>query len=136
MPLCNSIIVTQLSSVDQESNNLSLYSCIEEIGAPDLNIEFPFQIISFWRKQNDDEIGKDFQVRFKFIHIESQKTAISDTIKINLQNIRLRMRIVGFQIPLEEGTFKIKAYYLNENDSEVEQPAEWYIDVKKIPQSQ
>ncbi|UOG30244.1 hypothetical protein [Leptospira noguchii] len=132
MPLCNSIIIAQLSSIDQESNNLSLYSCIEEVGSVDLNIQYPFQILSFWRIVSENELDKEYSVRFKFINEKSKQRAVSETLKIKFQNARIRLRIAGFHTPPEEGVFKVKAYIVNEDLSEIEQPAEWYIDVKKI----
>jgi hypothetical protein len=120
-------VLCQESSVDSNTNKISLFNCIdeltvnfvkrEEINDKPKNIPFSFDLVSLWTKEIDeldvfkmliqffDPNGKELKFFEQDVSFEKGKKRLRAIIKIN-----------GFVIT-SDGTYKVKLSY-KQNDNE------------------
>ncbi len=123
--LCNG------SSVDNESNRLSLFNIVEEIGiesiSDELNIiPIELHIVSIWRLLSDE---KPYRGEEKVILTSPEgETLLEASVVIDLTNFkRFRSRLFLFGFPLRgSGEYQFRITYLDLDSQE-------WIEVGTIP---
>lgn len=133
-------VLCQKSSIDIETNLLSLFNCVEELSliidktkAPkgDLVIPIEFQLVSFWTVENSN---KDNVLEMKGELIDPNgKTLNKFENKFNIKKGVLRFRNrTNFQgLPITEaGRYIIRMMQKNEGKKEFEIVTELPLDIK------
>lgn len=132
-------LLCQKSSIDVESNQLSLFNCLEEISISlestealknNLVIPIEFQLVSYWsREQADEEINLEAEGELVDANgkiINSFKNSF--LIKTGILRFRSRTNIQGLSIT-GPGQYYVRFYHLD-NNKKREMVAELPIDVK------
>lgn len=102
MPHCYLLTVCSGSSVDQHSNNPSLFNLVEHISVPpDLpppaSGVIPLEIHAYWKLQAA-ELNVDFHVRFVMVASTGLET-LGVAFKYRSGGVRLRTRTLGLPFP-------------------------------------
>lgn len=111
MPNCYFLSVCAGSSVDQRSNNVTLFNLVEQINVPPgappppkglipLEIHAYFDLFP-------DEIGNSFEIRFVMVAPSGLETP-SDPVKHKPVTPRYRTRTVGLPFPPVVGHYTLK----------------------------
>lgn len=134
-------VLCQNSSVDIESNLLSLFNCVEEISliidptkAPKNDkIVFPikFQIVSFWIVE---DTNKDDVLEIKIDLLDPDKELLNHfeknfNIKKNILRFRSRINIEGMPVT-KEGRYTFKVWKRKSGKKEYEVVTEVPLDIK------
>lgn len=136
-------ILCQESSIDSESNLLSLFKCVEEISLVLNSTEVPkdkkhivplkFQLVSFWTTENTD-VNKDKVLEIKLDFLDPDKKVLSHfEKKINVKkgSLRFRNRININGLPItKEGRYVFNVLKKKSNKKDHELVAKLPIDVK------
>lgn len=134
-------ILCQNSSIDNESNLLSLFNCIEEISlevdaakAPkDNKIILPaeFQLVSFWIIDNEKE-GNLLDLKVELI--DPDKTILNqfgNIFPLKKGSLRFRNRINIQGLPITKaGRYTFKIYKKEQDKKDYEEISELPLDVK------
>lgn len=132
-------ILCQESSVDSNTNRMSLFNCIdeltmsfakkEEINDKPKNIPLSFDLVSLWIKEIDepdvfkiliqffDPSGEELKYFEQGINFEEGKKRLRAIIKVN-----------GFMIT-SDGTYKVKLSYKQQNNDKYKLVSELPFDV-------
>jgi hypothetical protein len=133
-------VLCQKSSIDNETNLLSLFNCVEELSliidktkAPRGNLVIPieFQLVSFWTVENSN---KDNTLEMKGELIDSNGKILNKfenkfNIKKGISRFRNRTNFQGLPIT-EAGRYIIKMMQKNEDKKEFEIVTELPLDIK------
>jgi hypothetical protein len=110
--------VCEQSIVDQQTNQLSIINCIEEIHLPknlleardkDGSIKLPLKIhvVSLWERQGREDEKAKIKIEIFTPSGEKMNDFIHDlSIPVKFKKMRDRINVLGFLIK-EEGTYKI-----------------------------
>lgn len=133
-------VLCQKSSIDKETNLLSLFNCVEELSliidktkAPkgDLVIPIEFQLVSFWTVENP---GKDNVLEMRGELLDpSGKTLTKFENKFNIKKgvLRFRNRHNFQDLPITEvGRYIIRMMQKKEDKKEFETVIELPLDIK------
>ena len=133
-------VLCQKSSIDNETNLLSLFNCVEELSliidktkAPkgDLVIPIEFQLVSFWTVENPNK-DNVLEMRGELLD-PSEKTLTKFENKFNIKKGVLRFRNRhNFQgLPITEvGRYIIRMMQKKEYKKEFETVIELPLDIK------
>lgn len=134
-------IICQRSSIDFETNSLSLFNCVEEINvvidktklAQNDKIVIPveFQLVSFWSVKDAE---KDNNLKIKGELVDSKNKVLNSfensfNIKKGIKRFRNRTNIKGLTLT-EAGRYYIKVWQWTEKVGKFEVVAELPLDVK------
>lgn len=136
MPILEYLIPCQLTSVDQRTNAVSLFSIIDNVSVIRLPgqkesvlTDVPIEVVTTWRQVDSTEIGGNYTQSIFFVTPSGEEEEIS-TISFTLRHYRYR---VHTQIPpvsvLNTGTYKIIVKLFGEA-SEVDSVYEYPIPVE------
>lgn len=111
MPNCYLLTVCSGSSVDQQSNNPTLFNLVEQLNIPPnaprpAHTVVPLEVHSYW-KFDGAEVGKDYEVR---VVVCSLETSLETSGEIHLHRAlapRLRTRVQGLPFPSVAGTYQV-----------------------------
>ncbi|MFH1315640.1 MAG: hypothetical protein ABIH67_04570 [Candidatus Uhrbacteria bacterium] len=134
-------IICQRSSIDFETNSLSLFDCVEEVSAvvdktklaqnDKIIIPVEFQLVSFWAVK-DSEKDNDLKIKGEFVDSKNKilnSFENSFNIKKGIKRFRNRTNIKGLPIT-EDGRYYLKVWQWTENKNKFEMVAELPLDVK------
>jgi hypothetical protein len=99
MPDCYLLAVAEGSSLDQHSNNLSLFSLVEILRLrppPNAPPIAPFEIHSYWQL-SPDEIGVTFEWRLVFVAPDNE-VPWEKVFEFRSPTVRHRFRVFGFPV--------------------------------------
>lgn len=134
-------ILCQRSSIDFETNSLSLFDCIEEINVvvdktklvqnDKIVIPIEFQLVSFWAVEDSE---KDNNLKIKGGLVDSKNKILNSfensfDVKKGIKRFRNRTNIKGLPIT-EEGRYYIKVWQWMKKTDKFEIVAELPLDVK------
>jgi hypothetical protein len=133
-------IICQQSSIDFESNLLSLYNCLEEINLvidkdqvsreKKMTIPTKFQLVSSWSIEDSSQ-NNNLETRGEFIDPDGNTLNTFDNsfiIKSGITRFRNRTNIQGFPVT-KEGRYYLKVWQKNQA-KDFELVAELPIDIK------
>lgn len=111
MPRCYLIAVCAGSSVDQQSNNATLFNLVEQINVPPNappppgNV-IPLEIHVYWQFDGP-EVGQDFEMRLVMVAKSSTLETSGDAIAHRALSPRLRTRLIGLPFPPVAGSYEL-----------------------------
>ncbi len=111
MPRCYFLAVCGGSSVDQHSNNVTLFNLVEQINVPQgapapPHGLVPLEIHAYFHVA-PDEYGHDFEVRFVMVAITGLETP-TDAFSHRPVTPRYRMRTFGLPFPPVVGHYDLR----------------------------
>lgn len=135
-----SAILCEKSTIDSETNNISLYNCLEKftIGVPNniqtngiINVPVNYEIISFWI---DDSNNKTWKGEILIEFYDPQVNKLKE-FKMDLSNLgkpgnrlRARQRISGIGVK-ESGYYLFKLKYRENKNNTYETMAEIPLEI-------
>ncbi len=131
MPHCYLIALAAGSSLDQQSNNVTLFNLVEQVNlppgaTPGSNTRIPLEIHAYLRL-DPAELGEEFEMRFALVGSTGLET-FTDPAKHRGATSRLRTRTLGVPFPPVLGHYDL---YLDTRKSEsdlwVRDSASWPI---------
>ncbi len=114
MPSCYLIALCSGASLDQHSNNISLFNLVEQINLPvetstAAHRSIPLEVHSYLRLA-PDELNQVFEFRYVLVS-EDGLDAYSEPVTHQIKTARYRMRSVGLPMPVSTGEFTLQLEY-------------------------
>jgi hypothetical protein len=141
MPRCYFLTVCSGSSVDQHSNNVTLFNLIEQINVPPGAPPpprglLPIEIHAYYHVAQN-ELGRDFEVRFVMVASTGLETP-TDAFTHRVVTPRFRTRTLGLPFPPVVGHYELFVDWrpLGDESWRRESPA-WPVTIaEEAPQRQ
>ncbi|MFA4942345.1 MAG: hypothetical protein WC564_01755 [Patescibacteria group bacterium] len=132
-------ILCQESSVDSNTNKISLFNCIdeltmsfarrEEINDKPKNIPLSFDLVSLWTKEIDEPDNFNILIQFFDPNGKELKSFEQDiSFERGKKRLRAIIKVNGFVIT-SDGTYKIKLSYKQNDDDKYKPFSELPFDV-------
>lgn len=134
MPRCYFLGVCSGSSLDQGSNNVSLFNLIEQLNLPPgakppQSGVIPVELHAYWTLE-PEEIGHSFQTRFVMLSLESGLELPTDVTQHQSQTPRFRTRVLGLPHPPVIGQYSLKVdWRTDDSGGWVREHAIWPVNV-------
>jgi len=133
VPRCYFLGVCSGSSLDQGSNNVSLFNLIEQLNlspgaAPPRGGLIPVELHAYWMLE-PEEVGASFQTRFVMVSLESGLEIPTDVAQHLSRTPRFRTRALGLPHPPVVGEYSLKV------DWRTDDSAGWVRDLARWPVS-
>ena len=130
MPHCYLIALCTGSSLDQQSNNISLFSLVEQINVPPgapppPNNLIPLEVHAYF-SLTGAEIGSEIEMRFA-LSGDTGLEAFSEPSKHRITTGRYRTRTVGLPYPAALGHYFLRV------DFRMAGTEEWHRDPLRYP---
>lgn len=131
MPHCYLIALTAGSSLDQQSNNVTLFNLVEQVNippgvSPAVGTKIPLEIHVYLRL-DPAEIGQPFEMRFALVSSTGLET-FTDPVKHRSASPRLRTRTLGVPFPPAIGHYNLRVDFRRGDEDEwLRDPAGWPI---------
>lgn len=111
MPQCYLLGVSAGSSLDQQSNNVSLFNLVEQVNVPPgapppPNNLLPLEVHAYFRL-NPEEIGKIIEMRFALVAASGLET-LSEVVRHSCSTPRFRTRTLGLPFPPVVGHYELR----------------------------
>ena len=127
---CYLLCVTSGSSVDRQSNNVSLFNLVEQVNVPSdapkpLRAVIPVEIHAYF--QLDPPVSdREIEMRFA-LRAETGLETFSDTFRRRAPGLRFRVRTVGLPCPPVTGgyTLNVDLRLADANEDWQRQSASW-----------
>jgi hypothetical protein len=100
------------SSVDQHSNNVSLFNLIEQVSIAPLALFpppgtlIPIEAHAYWQLRQD-ELQRELAVRYVMVDCSTGLETPSEPLKHRTLTLRMRSRIVGLPLPPVPGNYEL-----------------------------
>lgn len=137
MPHCYLITVSAGSSLDQQSNNVTLFNLVEQVNVPpgaqpSAGSRIPLEIHAYLRIEGD-ELGSDFEMRFVLVSIHTGLETFSEPAKHRSATSRLRTRSLGLPFPPLLGHYDLKVDFRTQgSEAWIRDSAAWPISFMQI----
>lgn len=100
------------SSLDQYSNNVSLFNLVEQVSfqpgaAPAAGTLIPLEIHAYFHFA-PNELGFTFEVRYVLVSLETGLESSSDVYKYRSMTLRYRTRTLGLPLPPVTGNYELR----------------------------
>jgi hypothetical protein len=131
MPQCYLIALSAGSSLDQQSNNITLFNLVEQVNVPPgaqppAGNRVPLEIHAYLR-MGPAEVGQEFQMRFVLVSQTGLET-YADPVTHRAATARLRTRSLGVPFPPILGHYDLRIDFRSgEHDSWTRDAASWPI---------
>ena len=131
MPHCYLIALAAGSSLDQQSNNVTLFNLVEQVNippgvSPAVGTKIPLEIHAYVRL-DPKEIGQQFEMRFALVSTTGLET-FTDPAKHRSASSRIRTRSLGVPFPPALGHYNLRVdFRLREDDDWSLDPVSWSI---------
>lgn len=111
MPHCYLLCVTTGSAIDRQSNNVSLFSLVEQINLPPNAPPpprglLPVEIHAYFQLA-DSQVNRDFELRFA-LRAETGLETLSDVFRHRITAARFRVRTLGLPYPPVMGQYSLQ----------------------------
>lgn len=112
MPRCYLLSLCSGSSLDQHSNNVSLFNLVEQINfqpgaTPTPGSLIPLEVHAYFHFASN-EVGFTFDVRYVLVSTETGLESFSDTYQYRSTTPRYRTRTLGLPLPPVSGTYELR----------------------------
>lgn len=117
-------------SVDVQSNTMTLFSILEQVGAPGLPARMPpFTVATLWRRSSGEE-GVSFTERIRIMDPDGEEIVDTDN-SFTFERPRQRVLLVLGNMPLKKtGVHRLEVYIRRDGEEEWGQAVTRYpIDV-------
>lgn len=111
MPRCYLLVAASGSSLDQLSNNVTLFNLVEQINVPPgapppTGGVLPLEIHAYY-DLSPHEIGQTFEVRFALVARASGLETFTDAFRHRSMTARFRTRVLGLPFPPVTGQYDL-----------------------------
>ena len=132
MPRPYLIAICRGSSLDQSTNNMSLFGLVEQVQAASVPSDVPLEFHLHY-EFDEAERGRDYEVRALILERGSRQRWESGPVPIKSPTPRFRLSIHGFRLPAF-GTFDVFAEVREARlDGEWERsPFSWPLEITKL----
>lgn len=114
MPKCYFLSVCSGSSVDQHSNNVTLFNLVEQINVPPGAPPPPHGVVPLeihaYLELSPEEIGRDLEIRFVMLASTGLETS-TDAFAHRPVTPRFRTRTFGLPFPPVSGQYAVRLDY-------------------------
>ncbi len=112
MPRCYLLTLCSGSSVDQHSNNVTLFNLVEQLNVPPNAPPppggvIPLEIHAYW-ELSAGELSTDFEMRFLLIATATSLETVSDVLSHRSVTPRYRTRTMGLPMPPVLGQYDLR----------------------------
>lgn len=112
MPSCYLLTLCSGSSLDQHSNNVSLFNLVEQINfrsgtTPTPGTLIPLEVHAYFDFA-PNEFGFSFELRFVLVSMETSLETPSDTFSYRSMTARFRTRTLGMPLPPVVGAYQLR----------------------------
>jgi len=131
MPTCYLIALAAGSSLDQQSNNVTLFNLVEQVNVPatappPVGTKIPLEVHAYLRL-DASEVGNDFEMRFVLVSATGLET-YTDAAKHRGTSPRLRTRSLGVPFPPMLGHYELRVDFRRSGaDTWSRDPVSWPI---------
>lgn len=131
MPQCYLIALSAGSSLDQQSNNVTLFNLVEQVNVPHgappkAGSRVPLEVHAYLRL-GPGEMGQEFQMRFVLVNQSGLET-YTDPVTHRGATARLRTRSLGVPFPPMLGHYELKIEFrVGQAEAWTRDPASWPI---------
>jgi len=141
MPQCYLLATTVGSSLDQQSNNISLFNLVEQINVPPgapppPGGKIPLEIHAYFRLL-PGEMGQVLELRF-VLEAKTGLETTGDVISHRVTSPRFRTRTLGLMVPPVLGHYELRVDYRVAGQGEWQRDAlSWpiaFLEVETKPQ--
>jgi hypothetical protein len=114
MPRCYLLTLASSSSVDQQSNNVSLFNVVEQVNLP-RGVEpppgalLPIEIHAYFQLE-PGELNQRLEVRFALV-ADTGLEALTDAFPHKSATSRYRTRTMGVPVPPVPGNYQVRVDY-------------------------
>jgi hypothetical protein len=129
MPKCYLLAIGGGSSVDQQSNNITLFSLIEQLNFPSQALPppgalLPLEVHAYFRL-DAFEVNQKFELRFVLVGENGLETP-TNVFPHRAGSPRYRTRTFGLPAPPAAGNYELKVEYRRSPDDDwVRDPISW-----------
>ena len=129
MPSCYLLLVCGGSSLDQHSNNVTLFNLVEQITAPPgMPVPpggmLPLEVHAYFRLR-PEEVSQSFEMRYVLVGASGLET-YSDTFNHRSVVPRYRTRTLGLPLPPMPDQYELKVdYRISGSESWRRDPVTW-----------
>ncbi len=112
MPRCYLLTICSGSSLDQQSNNVTLFNLVEQVNVragsrPPEGTLIPVEVHAYF-SLDVQEIGGEFEVRFALVAATSGLESYSDVFVHRSNTARYRTRTLGLALPPMLGAHELR----------------------------
>ena len=114
MPRCYLLTLASSSSVDQQSNNVSLFNVVEQVNLP-RGVEpppgalLPMEIHAYFQL-DQSELNQRLEVRFALV-ADTGLEALTEAYPHKSATLRYRTRTMGLPVPPVPGNYQVRVDY-------------------------
>jgi hypothetical protein len=136
VPHCYFLTVCSGSSVDQHTNNPSLFNLVEHIAIPPdakqpPNGLIPLEVHAYW-KLDPGEVNVDFHVRFVMV-ASTGLEAPSSTLKHRSSTLRFRTRTLGLPFPPVPDEYRLCVDFSFDGENDWHRQGQtWPINIRVV----
>lgn len=140
MPQCYLLGISAGSSLDQQSNNVSLFNLVEQVNIPPganppPNNLLPLEIHAYFRLAAE-ELGQTLEMRFALVAPSGLET-LSEVVRHSCATPRFRTRTLGVPFPPVLGHYELRVdFRVVGNPHWARDPLSWpisFIEVERKP---
>lgn len=131
MPQCYMLGIAAGSSLDQQSNNVSLFNLVEQVNVPQgapppPNNLLPLEVHAYFRLY-PEELGKTIEMRFALV-AQSGLETLSEVVHHSCVTPRFRTRTLGLPFPPVGGHYELRVdFRISGNSQWTRDPLSWPI---------
>jgi len=112
VPRCYLLTVCSGSSLDQHSNNVTLFNLVEQINLkpdalPPPGTLIPVEVHAYFQC-DAIELGQSFEVRFALVSMQTGLESLSDVFTHRSTTPRYRTRTGGLPLPPVSGSYELR----------------------------
>jgi hypothetical protein len=130
VPRCYLLTICSGSSLDQHSNNVSLFNLVEQINLrPNSEMPpgtlIPVEVHAYFKFETH-ELGVDFEVRFALVALDTGLESLSDVFPHRSTTPRYRTRTGGLPLPPVAGAYELRIDWRRSgNNNFTRDPVSW-----------
>jgi hypothetical protein len=100
------------SSLDQHSNNVTLFNLVEQINLkpnaePPPGTLIPVEVHAYFQCE-PAELGQTFELRFALVSVQTRLESLSDVLSHRSSTPRYRTRTAGLPLPPVAGNYELR----------------------------
>jgi hypothetical protein len=130
VPRCYLLSLCSGSSLDQHSNNVTLFNLVEQLNLrpnapPPLGTLIPVEVHAYFFC-GPTEVGSRFEMRFALVSAETGLESVSDVFTHHPVTPRYRTRTLGLPLPPTVGRYSLRLDWRAEShETWIRDSAEW-----------
>ncbi len=132
MPNCYLLAVSAGSSLDQQTNNISLFTLVEQVNVPPgapppARGRIPLEVHCYFRLA-EGEVGKNVELRFALVSSAGLET-FTEPVQHKAPSPRFRTRRAGLPFPPGLGHYELRVDFRVEGQDWQRDPLSWPLSI-------